>query len=95
MLPHVIYWAGALADWYTTKRGIQRGAVEANPIMAWTMHKWGRDWGITVLKFGVWGWLFYSDMPPGAYYTAGGVQMLAAIGNRLGWWTWLRNKIKR
>ncbi|MEE8472558.1 MAG: hypothetical protein V3S82_05265 [Dehalococcoidia bacterium] len=85
---HLVYWLGALADWWTTRRGLKDGAKEVGAFggMAWLMRRVGRDWAITLVKLAVWGLFLWMDMPAGVFYMAGGVQFLAALGNYFGWW---------
>jgi len=96
MLPHAVYWVGALADWYTTKRGLEyAGKGKELNVARWFMRVLGRDWGLSVLKLGVWvGFLWYG-MPAGAYYLAGAIQFLAALGNHFGWWSVIYKRLKR
>lgn len=86
MLPHLIYWFGAIADWWTTRRGFKDGATEANPIMAKAIEKLGRDWGISSLKLFAWIVLLLVGASPWAYYLAGSLQLLAALGNFYNLW---------
>ncbi len=95
-MEHVIYWLGAVADWFTTRRGLKKGAREVGGFgfNAWLMDRLGRDWAVVVLKGGIWGGFFWYGMPAGVYYMAGGIQFLAALGNFFGWWGPLVRKIR-
>lgn len=96
---HVVYWLGALADWWTTRRGLKKGAREVGGFggLAKLMRVVGRDWALTLVKGGIWGGFYWYGMPAGVFYMAGGVQFLAALGNYFDWWggvfRWLKAKL--
>ncbi|MBR9837016.1 MAG: hypothetical protein GYB50_03875 [Rhodobacteraceae bacterium] len=39
-----LYAAAAVADVITTVRGLERGGVEANPVIRWFMERLGHGW---------------------------------------------------
>jgi hypothetical protein len=92
-LGYLVYWFGALADWYTTKRGMDGGGTELNPVMGYLMRTVGRDWGISILKLGVFLFFLWYGMPQDVFVYAGVIQVLAAAGNHFGWWTVIRNRL--
>lgn len=81
MLPHIVYWLGAVADWWTTRRGLKKGMTEVNPVVRSAMDKLGRDWGITFLKMSLWLILYLTGASDLVFYVAGGIQLAAAIWN--------------
>lgn len=48
----VVYWVGALADWYTTKRAVfdSKLGEEKNPLIAWAIKNGAGEWHLLALK---------------------------------------------
>jgi len=81
ILPHIIYWLGAISDNVTTNNALKlSGVKEANPIARFAYQKWGGT-GLWVLKALIWGVFLWLGMPAGVYYIAGGVFFAAGIWN--------------
>lgn len=82
LMEHLVFWLGAVADWYTTRRGLKKAGIkEANGLMAKAMKRLGRDWAITLIKGAVWLGFYLYGMPAGVFYMAGGMQFAAAGWN--------------
>jgi hypothetical protein len=98
---YVAYWIGAVADWYTTKRGLasaKRHGInvrEVNPFFN-ALRKLGltMDATATLIKTAAFLWFYFRDYPPSVLFLFAGVQLLAAGSNRWGWLSKLYAKIK-
>ena len=82
----IVFWLGAGADWYTTKRGLKKGAREMNPLFN-ALRAFGMtiDAAATALKASVFIWFLWTSAPPVVYFWLGGFQFLAALSNHYGW----------
>ncbi len=81
VFPHIVYWLGAVADWYTTRRGLKKGFKEGNPIPRWVGKKVGLNWAATILKGGLWTILFFTGAPAFLFYLAGVIYLGAGLYN--------------
>ena len=81
--PHVVYWAGSALDFYSTKRGLDHGAKEANPAMRWLIAHWGVA-ALAGAKAVLYAGFLISDVPAWTYYAAGGVFLAAGAWNTWG-----------
>lgn len=79
----VIYWVGAIADWYTTKRLIfdtTRGK-EANPVIRWMIRAGAGEWHLLALKAVIFVVLLKWAAPVGLI-VLGFAQCAAALWNK-------------
>ena len=83
MLPHLIFWVGAAADFWTTRKGLKNGFREGNPVIKYVMDKlpYDSEAELMGLKVVVWvaGWAF--GAPAAYFWVLGGLQLLAALWN--------------
>lgn len=89
----VVFWLGALADWYTTKRVLDRGGKEINGIVRRIIDRlpWDTEAELMGIKLAVFAIFLWMDAPPAIWYVFGGVQLVAGIGNYFNVWArWLR-----
>lgn len=80
------YWVGALADWYTTKRGLEKGATEANgilrAILLWL--PFDRELGVFAVKLTVFATLGCLGAPSVVFLVIGAIQFAAGLWNYFG-----------
>jgi len=94
---YIVFWLGAIGDWYTTKRiWVDGGGKELNGFVRKFVDTlpWDTEIEIFIVKAIVFGSLLWLGAPALVYYIGGGIQLLAAIGNKLDWWGWLVRKYK-
>lgn len=84
----VIYWLGAIADWYTTKRILDRGGKELNGFVRTLIDKLPFDTELELFLIKLAGYYFLRlvEVPQWWFAGLGVVFSLAAMGNREGWW---------
>lgn len=82
-----IYWLGAAADFYTSKRMLvdHGGYHEANPVLAWMMQRTGVRTVLTVTKLAVFGVFLLIGAAWWAYLAMGVVMLGAGAWNYRLW----------
>ena len=101
IIGYAIYWIGALADWYTTKRLLGKGGKEFNGFVRRIIDRlpWSTEaelFGLKALGFVA---LLFLDhrygLPPAFFYALGALQAVAGLGNKLGWWGSILRRLRK
>ena len=82
-MPHVVVWIGAFRDFWTTRKGLEAGFREGNPLVRYVLDKLPFDSEIELagIKLVVFIMLVLLNMPEWAFYVFGVAQKLAALHN--------------
>ena len=79
----LVYWLGAFLDFATTRKGLESGFREGNPVVRYVLDKLPFDSEIELmgLKIGVYVTFRLLDAPDAVFFGFGALQSLAAVLN--------------
>ena len=83
MWPHLVFWVGAAADFWTTRKGLKNGFREGNPVVKYVLDKlpYDSESELMGLKVLIWVVGMVAGAPGWFFWGLGGLQFLAALNN--------------